>query len=182
MARLIEEHDELPVRTAVARLTPLDDERTTVDAVAALDIGAMLEGEGESGDDDEDKGDKPAFDKYGVSSKKGISPWKMKQVLASFFDTLIRVDGVAGSRRWRPCGRVSRALAATSRSRARPRGLGGRGARTAAGTRAEEAEAREQTRVESVAATAWGRERRGDSVERADDGREHGGYDERAQR
>ena len=28
---------------------------------------------------------------------------------------------------------------------------------------------------------AWGRERRGDSVERADDGREHGGYDGRAQ-
>ena len=41
---------------------------------------------------------------------------------------------------------------------------------------------REQTRVESAAAMAWGRERRGDSVERADDGREHGGYDERAQR
>jgi len=35
--------------------------------------------------------------------------------------------------------------------------------------------AREQTRVESAAAMAWGRERRGDSVERADDGREHGG-------
>jgi hypothetical protein len=90
MARLIEEHDELPVRTAVARLTPLDDERTTVDAVAALDIGAMLEGEGESGDDDEFVG----------GAVPALPPW----VISMLF-------GVAKPWVWRPARRLLAALA-----------------------------------------------------------------------
>ena len=78
------------MRTAVARLTPLDDERTTVDAVAALDIGAMLEGEGESGDDDEFVG----------GAVPALPPW----VISMLF-------GVAKPWVWRPARRLLAALA-----------------------------------------------------------------------
>ena len=47
LVSLLEEHDELPIRCAAARLTPRTDggapPRTTVDAVVALDLSELLE-------------------------------------------------------------------------------------------------------------------------------------------